>query len=132
MQSIHNLTYRLQKAVIWHIIGAILWISGINWGIWTIILTQSESPFFFVFDSSEAFGADASDFTPLLAVAIILSILIGVGLHVVGVSISREAIIDLDLASKGKQREDKELKELQEMRERLAQVEQKLDQPNTS
>ena len=129
MQSIHNLTYRLQKAVIWHIIGAILWISGINWGIWTIILTQSESPFFFVFDSSEAFGADASDFTPLLAIAIILCILVGVGLHVVGASISREAIIDLDLASKRQQAEDKEL---QEMRERLAQVEQKLDQPNTS
>jgi len=101
-------------------------------GFGQLYLTQSESPFFFVFDSSEAYGADASDFTPLLAVAIILSILIGVGLHVVGASIARDAIIDLDLASKGQQREDKELKELQEMRERQAQAEQKLDQPNTS
>ena len=129
MQSIHNLTYRLQKAVIWHIIGAILWVSGINWGIWTIILTQSESPFFFVFDSSEAFGADASDFTPLLAVAIILSIFIGVGLHVVGANISRDAIIDLDLASKRQETEDKEL---QELKERLARVEKDLDKPDTS
>ena len=129
MQSIHNLSYRLQKAVIWHIIGAVLWVSGINWGIWTIILTQRESPFFFVFDSSEAFGADASDFTPLLAVAIILSILIGVGLHIVGASISRDAIIDLDLASKRQETEDKEL---QELRERLDRVEKEMDKPDTS
>lgn len=129
MQSIHNLSYRLQKAVIWHIIGAVLWVSGINWGIWTIILTQRESPFFFVFDSSEAFGADASDFTPLLAVAIILSILIGVGLHIVGANISRDAIIDLDLASKRQETEDKEL---QELRERLDRVEKEMDKPDTS
>lgn len=119
----------MQKAVIWHIIGAILWVSGLNWGIWTIVLTQSESPFFFTFDSSEAYGADASDFTPLLAVAIILSILIGVGLHIVGANISRDAIIDLDLASKRQETEDKEL---QELRERLDRVEKEMDKPDTS
>ena len=85
--------------------------------------------FFFTFDSSEAYGADASDFTPLLAVAIILSILIGVGLHIVGANISRDAIIDLDLASKRQETEDKEL---QELRERLDRVEKEMDKPDTS
>ena len=129
MQSIHNLSYRLLGAIIWHIVGAMLWVSGINWGIWTIILTQRESPFFYVFDSSEDYGADPSDFTPLLAVAIMLCILLGVTMHVVGASKSGDAIIDLDLASKRQQTEDKELQELKEL---LAQAEQKLGQIDTN
>lgn len=133
MQSINSLSYRLMKAIIWHIAGAILWISGINWGIWTIILTQRESPFYSVFEGSKGdsfdFYGDPSDFTPLLAVAIILSILVGAGLHVVGASIARDAIIDLDLATKRQQTEDKEL---QELKERLAQAEQKLGQIDTN
>ena len=148
MQSIYRPSYSLLRAMILQVIGAILWVSGINWAIWTIILTHRESPFFPVFEGLGDYGTasdstpltatdvlevlelfraledygSASDFTPLLAVAITLSILVGVFLHLLGAGITRNAIIDLDKASK-----QMESNELEELRERLAQAEQKLE-----
>lgn len=134
MKSIYNPPYSFLPAIVLHIIGAILWVSGINWGIWTIILTQRESPFYSVFEGSKGdsfdFYGDPSDFTPLLAIAIIFCILLGLGFHLLGAVIAKNTIIELiaqDKASK-----QTENKELQELKERLAQVEQNLDQPNTS
>ena len=150
MQSIYRPSYSLLRAMILQVIGAILWISGINWAIWTIILAHRESPFFPVFEglgdydtasdstpltttevlelfrALEDYGS-ASDFTPLLAVAITLSILVGVFLHLLGAGITRNAIIDLDKASK-----QMESNELEELRQRLEQAEQKLSRSNTS
>lgn len=100
---------QLMLAIIWHIIGAVLWISGIHWGIWAL------------------FSSDYISVSAGMAVAIVLSILAGMCLHFWGANMARDAFVDLDLANK--QMEDREL---QELRERLEQAEQKLDRLDTS